>query len=333
MTTPDRAAQPASRAAAGGENRLIIHNVGKTYRRGRRALDSVTLSLGNGLFGLLGPNGAGKSTLMRSVATLQRIDTGSIRFNDIDTQQDPGPLRAQLGYLPQDFGVYPGLSAVRLLDYLAIVKGFTDARPRRMQIDQLLERTGLFADRHAAVSEYSGGMRQRFGIAQALLGQPRLLVVDEPTAGLDPSERNRFHQLLCGLSEQMVVLLSTHIVDDVRNLCRQMAVLDHGRLRFSGTPEALVQRLRGRLWTASPEAARAAGPGCRLLSTRIIGGAARIRVSAEACPGAGFETAQADLEDGYFHVLACGDAEVDGSGPSGVDDRDGSRSCEAASRV
>ncbi len=297
-------------------NRLHIQSVSKTYRNGTRALDGVSLTLGNGMFGLLGPNGAGKSTLMRSLATLQRIDAGSIHFNGVDVQQQPEQLRSLLGYLPQEFGVYPDLSALQLLDYLAIVKGLLDKRQRRAQIEQLLSHTNLYPHRHQAVSEFSGGMRQRFGIAQALLGRPRLLIVDEPTAGLDPTERNSFHQLLSGFAEHMVVLLSTHIVEDVRHLCPQLAVLNRGRLCFTGAPNDLVQRLQGRLWAAPPGAVAGSTSPCHRLSTRIIGGATQLRVYAEDCPGSGFQPAEPDLEDGYFLALA---ADQDLSPTAGAD--------------
>lgn len=289
-------------------NQLTIAEVSKTYRNGVKALDAISLSLGNGMFGLLGPNGAGKSTLMRSLATLQSVDSGQLLFNGIEIQSEPESLRPHLGYLPQDFGVYPGVSALQLLDYLALLKGVTDKGSRRRQIEQLLQRTHLYAHRHEAVSDFSGGMRQRFGIAQALLGAPRLLIVDEPTAGLDPLERNSFHQLLCGLAERMVVLLSTHIVEDVRNLCPRLGVLSQGRLRYVGTPQALIDCLQGKLWTRSdqPGSEASATAGHRVLSVRIIGGRCQQRVYAESRPGPDFEAAEPDLEDGYFHALGAG---------------------------
>lgn len=295
----------AHRTATDPASRLCISKVSKTYPNGIKALDALSMQVGNGMFGLLGPNGAGKSTLMRSLATLQHVDSGSMRFDGIDIQQQPQSLRRQIGYLPQSFGVYPGVSALQLLDYLAILKGVLDKSQRRRQIDQLLQRTNLYPHRRHAVSEFSGGMRQRFGIAQALLGAPQLLIVDEPTAGLDPEERSSFHQLLCGIAERMVVILSTHIVEDVRHLCPRLAVLAGGRLRFVGAPQALIERVRGQLWTRSIDVDAEPSPpaGSQLLSTRIIAGQRQLRVVAECQPGAEFVPAEADIEDGYFHAL------------------------------
>lgn len=288
--------------------RLSLRQVCKRYAGGVKALDRIDLSLGNGLFGLLGPNGAGKSTLMRSLATLQSIDSGTMCFDGLDFQQQPERLRQQIGYLPQSFGVYPGVSALQLLDYLAILKGLLDKTQRLQQIDQLLQRTHLYPHRHRAVAEYSGGMRQRFGIAQALLGAPQLLIVDEPTAGLDPFERSSFHQLLSSVASQMVVILSTHIVEDVRHLCPRLAVLQHGRMQFEGSPQALIDRLQNRLWSCHVDAdAPALAPaGSHLLSTRMLAGQRQLRVVAEQRPGDGFAPAQADLEDGYYYVLQAG---------------------------
>ncbi|MBD8526886.1 ABC transporter ATP-binding protein [Pseudomarimonas arenosa] len=286
--------------------RLSLHQVCKTYGSGSKALQGLSLSLGNGIYGLLGPNGAGKSSLMRSLATLQQIDSGSMRFDGIDLQRQPQRLRNQIGYLPQSFGVYPGASALELLQYLAILKGVLDRTQRREQIDLLLHRTHLYADRRRAVSEFSGGMRQRFGIAQALLGSPQLLIVDEPTAGLDPQERNSFHQLLCGLAEQRVVILSTHIVEDVRHLCPRLGVLQRGQLLFDGTPAELIEPLRGRLWARALAAGEAASApeDSVLLSFRMLGGQRQLRVFCPDQPSMAFHPAAPDLEDGYFHALS-----------------------------
>ncbi len=227
---------------------LVLCNLTTTYPNGVRALCDVSLTIPRGLFGLLGPNGAGKSTLMRMVAGLQTPDAGKITFDGASVLDDPQAHRRRLGYLPQDFGVYPNVSAEALLDYIAVLKGLTDQTTRRQQIEALLVQTNLWEHRRRAVSGFSGGMRQRFGIAQALLGDPRVIVVDEPTAGLDPEERNRFHNLLSEIGEQVVVLLSTHIVEDVRQLCPRMAILAGGRVLREGAPDELMGELRGRVW-------------------------------------------------------------------------------------
>ncbi|MDB4949346.1 MAG: putative transporter, ATP-binding protein [Gemmatimonadetes bacterium] len=285
---------------------LQITGLSKTYPHGVRALDGVSLSIGAGLFGLLGPNGAGKSTLMRTLATLQEPDSGSITLDGMDVLRDPTGLRRRLGYLPQEFGVYPGVPAEVLLDHLALLKGLTNAAQRRAQVSDLLHRTNLHAHRRKAVSSFSGGMRQRFGIAQALLGDPRLVIVDEPTAGLDPEERNRFHDLLSEVGETVVVILSTHIVEDVRQLCPRMAVLSHGRVLCEGEPARLLDALRGRLWQRTAErgevdSLRAAHA---VLSTQRQAGRTLVRVLADARPDAGFAPAEADLEDVYFSALS-----------------------------
>ncbi len=284
---------------------LSISNLTKTYPGGAAALKGVDLELGAGLFGLLGPNGAGKSTLMRILATLQRPDGGSVRFEGADALADPGALRRRLGYLPQEFGVYPKVSAAALLDHLAVLKGVTDRRARTAQVDMLLHLTNLHAVRKEAVASFSGGMKQRFGIAQALLGDPRLVIVDEPTAGLDPEERNRFHNLLSEISERVVVLLSTHIVEDVRDLCPRMAILAGGRILLQGEPDRLVAGLEGRVWrrTASREEVPALREAHRVLSTQLHGGRTRVRVLADARPDPAFEPSAPDLEDVYFAAL------------------------------
>jgi ABC-2 type transport system ATP-binding protein len=285
---------------------LEIRAITKTYPNGVQALRGITLTVGRGLFGLLGPNGAGKSSLMRTLATLQAPDAGTITFDGASVLDDPAAHRRRLGYLPQDFGVYPGVSAAELLDHLALLKGLTDRRARRAQVEALLAQTNLWEHRRRAVSGFSGGMRQRFGIAQALLGDPRLVIVDEPTAGLDPEERNRFHNLLSEIGEQVVVILSTHIVEDVRQLCPRMAILADGRVLREGAPDDLVGELRGRVWgKAVPKHAVAAHrASLHVLSAQLHAGRTRLRVLADAAPDAEFEPVEPDLEDVYFRALA-----------------------------
>ncbi|QDF01074.1 ABC transporter ATP-binding protein [Myxococcus xanthus] len=284
---------------------LRLSAISKTYPNGVRALQGIDLTIEKGLFGLLGPNGAGKSTLMRILATLQLPDEGQFLFDGVDVLAAPQAHRRHLGYLPQDFGVYPGVSAVELLDHLGVLKGLTNARQRREQVDALLHQTNLHAHRKKAVSGFSGGMRQRFGIAQALLGQPRMLIVDEPTAGLDPEERNRFHNLLSEVAEDIVVLLSTHIVEDVRQLCPRMAILSGGRVLREGIPEQLVTELTGRVWRKTVEKLEV--PALRasqtVLSTQLSGGRTVLRVLADEAPAPGFERVPPDLEDVYFAAL------------------------------
>ena len=285
---------------------LEIRDITRTYPNGVHALRGVTLTIGRGLFGLLGPNGAGKSSLMRTLATLQRPDAGSITFDGASVLDDPQTHRGRLGYLPQDFGVYPGVSAADLLDHLALLKGITNRTARRAQVDALLAQTNLWEHRRKAVSSFSGGMRQRFGIAQALLGDPRLVVVDEPTAGLDPEERNRFHNLLSEIGEQVVVILSTHIVEDVRQLCTRMAILAHGAVVREGVPDDLVHELRGRVWTRTigKQEVAAQRAALHVLSEQLHAGRTRLRVLADARPDPAFEPALPDLEDVYFRSLA-----------------------------
>ncbi|MDF2189169.1 ABC transporter ATP-binding protein [Paraflavitalea sp. CAU 1676] len=285
--------------------RLQIHNLSKQYKNGVQALDRVTLNISNGMFGLLGPNGAGKSSLMRTLATLQPPDSGQVFFDGQDIFKDPQQLRSKLGYLPQDFGVYPKISALDLLHHLAILKGITDAAARKEQVAALLQQTNLYAVRKQAVSTFSGGMRQRFGIAQALLGNPQLIIVDEPTAGLDPLERNRFHDLLCEIGEQVVVILSTHIVEDVHDLCPEMGILSGGRLVLQGKPAVLTQALEGRIWQKS--IGKAALPQYQqslpVISTRMTGGQLQVLVFSNDRPGAGFEELAPDLSAVYFTAL------------------------------
>jgi ABC-type multidrug transport system ATPase subunit len=282
---------------------LAISRLSKTYANGVKALDDVTLHVDRGLFGLLGPNGAGKSTLMRTIATLQKPDSGAIRFDDVDVLANPRALRLQLGYLPQDFGVYPKIPAFELLDHLAILKGVTNKSERTDQVNALLQLTNLYDVRKRAVSTFSGGMKQRFGIAQALLGNPKLIIVDEPTAGLDPEERNRFHNLLSEIGENVVVILSTHIVEDVSDLCPRMAVLANGRVLLEGKPAELIASLEGRIWRKSVSRS-AVKDYDAVISTHLFGGQTRIHVLAGDRPDAGFEPVAPSLEDVYFSVLA-----------------------------
>lgn len=288
---------------------LSISGLSHTYPNGTRALDDVTLEIPRGMFGLLGPNGAGKSSLMRCLATLQVPSAGAIRFGDrhdaIDVLAEPEKLRATLGYLPQDFGVYPRVSAYDMLDHLAVLKGVAGRAERRETVEALLNQVNLWAVRKKAIAGFSGGMRQRFGIAQALIANPKLIIVDEPTAGLDPEERNRFNNLLAEIGENVVVILSTHIVDDVTDLCSRMAILVGGRIVRTGTPRALIDELRGRVWSASVPKAELAGLRERLpvIATRLRGGQPMVHVLADAAPGAGFEPVEAGLEDVYFSTL------------------------------
>jgi ABC-2 type transport system ATP-binding protein len=284
---------------------LSIRNLGHVYPGGTRALDDVSLEIPAGMFGLLGPNGAGKSTLMRCIAALQTPTSGAIDFDGIDVLAEPSRLRQTLGYLPQDFGVYPRVSALDLLDHLAVLKGLTDRAERRETVEALLNQVNLWAVRKKAVAGFSGGMRQRFGIAQALIGQPQLIIVDEPTAGLDPEERNRFLNLLAEIGEKVVVILSTHIVEDVADLCPRMAVLAGGRLLREGSPASLVTELEGRVWRKVVDKAELKGLAgiAPVISTRLSAGKTVAHLLSDASPGPGFETVQGGLEDVYFAAL------------------------------
>ncbi len=257
------------------------------------------------MYGLLGPNGAGKSTLMRCIATLQSPSRGEIRFGEIDVVKEPSRLRATLGYLPQEFGVYPRVSAFDLLDHLAVLKGFSKAGERKEQVEALLNQVNLWSVRKRAVAGFSGGMRQRFGIAQALLGNPELVIVDEPTAGLDPEERNRFNNLLAEIGENVVVILSTHIVEDVADLCARMAIISGGRIVLEGTPDILTEGLKGRIWRRTVEKEALADFQARLavISNRLKGGQTVIHVLADSQPEAGFDPVEGGLEDLYFATL------------------------------
>ena len=293
---------------------LNLENVSHVYPNGTRALDDVTLSIPKGMYGLLGPNGAGKSTLMRAIATLQTPTSGTIRFGDpstslgtgIDVIAEPERLRRTLGYLPQDFGVYPRISAQDMLDHMAVLKGIASKSDRRSTVETLLHQTNLWNVRKKALAGFSGGMRQRFGIAQALIGNPQLIIVDEPTAGLDPEERNRFLNLLAEIGENVVVILSTHIVEDVSDLCHQMAVLADGRVQVEGSPQELIRATRGRIWMKLLD--RAELPQVReqyeVLSTRLSAGRTIVHILSDRDPGNGFSAADAGLEDVYFSALA-----------------------------
>jgi ABC-type multidrug transport system ATPase subunit len=283
---------------------LTITNLSKTYDNGVKALQNISLNIPKGMYGLLGPNGAGKSSLMRTIATLQSADSGTIRFGDIDVLKDPNALRRTLGYLPQDFQVYPRISAVDLLDHLAVLKGLNEKKTRHETVEALLAHVNLYQHKDKAVSSFSGGMRQRFGIAQALLGDPQLLIVDEPTAGLDPEERNRFHNLLVSLGEDKVIILSTHIVDDVAELCPQMAVLAGGQILLTGSPLQLVDELQGQVWskTVSQAEAQELEQQLPVISKRLFAGRTVLNVFAISQP-VGFSPCAANLEDVYFSCL------------------------------
>jgi ABC-2 type transport system ATP-binding protein len=284
---------------------LRIQNLSKRYPNGTQALQEVTLTIPPGMFGLLGPNGAGKSTLMRTLATLQEADSGSALLGDIDMLGDKDAVRRVLGYLPQDFGLYPKVSAEELLNHLATLKGLASARERKAVVDALLHQVNLHHVRRKPLGGYSGGMRQRFGIAQALLGNPRLLIVDEPTAGLDPEERVRFHNLLSEIGQEVIVILSTHIVSDVRELCPRMAVLDGGRVLLTGAPEDILARLRGRLWKKVVDKAELPRLQAELpvISSRLLMGRTLVHVYSESAPDASFAPTEPDLEDAYFATI------------------------------
>jgi ABC-type multidrug transport system ATPase subunit len=284
---------------------LTIRDLSKTYANGVQALKGVTLDIPKGMFGLLGPNGAGKSTLMRTIATLQDADTGSIRLNDLDVLANKSEARRVLGYLPQEFGVYPKVSAEAMLDHFAVLKGVTSGGERKALVEALLKQVNLWDVRKRKLGTFSGGMRQRFGIAQALIGNPQLIIVDEPTAGLDPEERNRFLNLLAAIGENVVVILSTHIVEDVTDLCPRMAIIAQGQVRLTGEPAEAIRSLDGRVWRKT--IANAAIDDYRnrmtVLSTRLAGGKTILHVLADSLPEGGFDAVSPDLEDVYFGQL------------------------------
>jgi ABC-2 type transport system ATP-binding protein len=286
---------------------LTISGLSKTYPNGVRALKNLSLSVGNNMFGLLGPNGAGKSSLMRTIATLQDPDSGSIDLDGLNVLRQKNEVRRVLGYLPQEFGVYPKMSAVDMLNHLAILKGVLGHGERKEMVEALLQQTNLWDSRKKALSTYSGGMKQRFGIAQALLASPRLIIVDEPTAGLDPAERNRFLNLLSAIGRDVTVILSTHIVDDVRELCSRMAIIASGEVLLEGSPNEALAALEGQIWSrvvATDDELRALENELHIVSTHLVGGQHEIRVFSPASPGAGFRAAASGLEDVYFLNLS-----------------------------
>lgn len=286
---------------------LTITNLSKTYPNGVRALKNVSLTVGSGMFGLLGPNGAGKSSLMRTVATLQDPDAGDIQLDGINVLKQKDDVRKVLGYLPQEFGVYPKMSAVDMLTHLAILKGITGAGERKTMVDALLQQTNLWDVRKKALSTYSGGMKQRFGIAQALLANPRLIIVDEPTAGLDPAERNRFLNLLSSIGRDVTVILSTHIVDDVLELCPRMAIIAQGELLLEGAPSECLATLKGQIWShvlSSEDELKAIEAELKVVSSHLVAGQHEIRVFSPTKPGPDYQSVPTELEDVYFLTVA-----------------------------
>src|ERR1700733_12527528 len=281
---------------------LRIEGLTKSYKGGVRALDNVSLTIPRGLYGLLGPNGAGKSTLMRTIATLQEPDAGSIHLDNLDVLRAKEEVRRKLGYLPQDFGVYPRVNAEEMLDQIALLKGMTNRGQRKEAVHELLHRVNLWDHRRKRLTGFSGGMRQRFGIAQALLGNPQLLIVDEPTAGLDPGERNRFYNLLAEIGEQVIVILSTHIVEDVMDLCTNMAIINRGQVLYQGRPQDAIASLQGRIWQRSIDKAELADfeQRYKVVSTKLVGGRPLLHVYSEIPLAEGFTPSAADLEDVFF---------------------------------
>lgn len=284
---------------------LSINQLEKTYGNGVKALDGVSLEIGKGMFGLLGPNGAGKSSLMRTLATLQEADAGTAFLNDIDILNNKEHLRQVLGYLPQEFGTYPRISALRMLDHFAVLKGVTNKGERQELVNHLLNEVNLWEVRKTAVSTYSGGMKQRFGIAQALIGDPKLVIVDEPTAGLDPQERRRFHNLLADIGEETVVILSTHIVEDVSDLCSDMAIMGMGKILANGKPAEVIAKLEGSIYSKiiDRNELKAHENNYQVLFSTLVGGRTRIHIVSEEDPGDGFAATQVSLEDVYFSTL------------------------------
>lgn len=280
---------------------LVINGLSKTYANGVKALDNVSLTIPTGMFGLLGPNGAGKSTLMRILATLQEADSGSVMLGDLDVLKQKHEVRKVLGYLPQEFGVYPRVSAYDMLDHIALLKGVVNNGERKALVEALLQKVNLWEHRKRRISGFSGGMKQRFGIAQSLIGEPKLIIVDEPTAGLDPGERNRFYNLLTEIGENVVVILSTHIVQDVQELCRNMAIINKGRLLFAGSPGDALNEVKGRIWEKSIAKSELEGYNAmhRVISNKLIAGRPIIHVYSELRPD-GFQAAEPSLEDVFF---------------------------------
>ncbi len=284
---------------------LKISGLNKTYGNGVRALADVDLAIGKGMFGLLGPNGAGKSSLMRTLATLQEADSGTAFLGDIDMLNDPQAVRRVLGYLPQEFGVYPRITAAQLLDHLATLKGISHQRTRKELVDYLLQKVNLYEQRNLKVSGFSGGMKQRVGIAQALIGDPQLIIVDEPTAGLDPGERNRFHNLLAEVGEEVIVILSTHIVDDVQELCTQMAIMSQGKIVYKGSPTAALDQLAGKVWRKTIERNEKTEYQAHftVISDKMVGGRPQIHVLSDQQPAEGFTAVAPNLEDVFFTTI------------------------------
>ena len=285
--------------------KLNIDNISKTYPNGVQALKNISMAIVNGIFGLLGPNGAGKSTLMRTIAALQEADSGTIMLGDVDVAKDKQRLREMLGYLPQEFGVYPKVSAIDLLDHMAVMKGITDAKKRKEQVESLLYQVNLWESKDQKLGTFSGGMKQRFGIAQALLGDPKLIIVDEPTAGLDPMQRNRFHNLLSEIGENVVVILSTHIVDDVSDLCNDMAIILNGELKLVGKPLELIKKLEKKVWQGLVEkdVAESLKDDERLISSRLYMGKVKVRLFSDEGPESGFTISDPEIEDLYFATI------------------------------
>jgi len=287
-------------------NTLQINNLTKTYPNGVKAVNGFSLTITNGMFGLLGANGAGKSSLMRTIASLQEPSEGSITFNDVDIISKPQYVRENLGYLPQEFGVYPKISAEKLLNQLAILKGILDKKERKEQVTALLQQVNLYQHRKKSVYTYSGGMRQRFGIAQALLANPQLIIVDEPTAGLDPEERNRFLNLLSEIGENVIVILSTHIVEDVHDLCKNMAILSEGEILIQGNPTDLVSSIQNKIWSkiVAKKDVDAYKKAFHVISSKLVSGETQIRVLSDTRPEEGFNSVTAGLEDFYFTTIS-----------------------------
>ena len=281
---------------------IRIENLSKTYPNGVKALDNVSLEIKNGMFGLLGPNGAGKSSLMRTLATLQEADSGTAMMDDIDILNQPIEVRKVLGYLPQEFGVYPRVTAEQLLDHVAILKGIQNKKERKELVQYLLQKVNLYDKRNKSVKGFSGGMKQRVGIAQALIGNPKLIIVDEPTAGLDPGERNRFHNLLADVGEEVIVILSTHIVEDVRELCSDMAIMNLGKIMYKGSPFTVIDELRGKVWMKMVERDEldSLKASMDVISDKMVAGRPQIHVLSDSSPGAGFSSVEPNLEDVFF---------------------------------
>lgn len=286
-------------------SKLTINGVSKTYPNGVKALDNINIEIENGMFGLLGPNGAGKSSLMRTLATLQESDSGTATLDEIDLFKQPTELRKVLGYLPQEFGVYPRITAWQLLDHMAILKGITKGSERKELLKYLLDKVNLYDKRNKSVKGFSGGMKQRVGIAQALIGKPRLIIVDEPTAGLDPGERNRFYNLLADVGQEVIVILSTHIVDDVRELCTKMAIMDKGQIVFHGAPQLAIDELDGKVYQKiiARNELESYGSNFSVISNKMVGGQPLIHIYSDNDPGQDFELVKPNLEDVFFSKI------------------------------